>query len=419
MLNRILIVAENASTRLGGEAILPYHYYRLLRAQGQDVHLIVHERMRDELEVHFPADANLHFVADQLLQKLFYKAGRILPRRIDESTLGLANQLLTQVAQRAVVRKLLIPGTVIHQPIPVSPRAPSVMAGLAPLVCGPLNGGMEYPIAFRGAESAITRALITLGRTLTDAMNAVFSGKRNAALVLVANARTRAALPSGLKGRVVELVENGVDAGQWTSTGAAPPAAARFIFIGRLIDWKALDIALDALAAVPGVSLDVIGDGPMRAAWQAHPAARKGLAKFHGWKSQAECAELLRGATALLLPSVYECGGAVVLEAMAAAVPVIATAWGGPLDYLDPTCGFLIPPDSREALVNGFAQAMNTLVADPALRSEMGAAGRTRVLAHFTWEQKNRRPSWPSPTPFSKKPLPHFWFNFSAYPSWI
>ena len=211
MLSRILIVAENASTRLGGEAILPYHYYRLLRARALDVHLIVHERMRAELEEHFPADPNLHFVADQWLQKLFYKSGRILPRRIDEATLGLANQLLTQLAQRKVARALVITGTVIHQPIPVSPRAPSVMAGLAPLICGPLNGGMEYPAAFRGAETLVTRALIAFGRKFTDVMNAVFSGKRNAALVLVANARTRTALPSQLKGRVVELVENGVD----------------------------------------------------------------------------------------------------------------------------------------------------------------------------------------------------------------
>ncbi len=388
---RILIVAENASTRLGGEAILPYHYFRLLRARGLDAHLIVHERMRPELEDLFPADlAHLHFVPDQLLQKLFYKAGRLLPRRIDEATLGLANQILTQYAQRAVVRTLLVSETIIHQPIPVSPRFPTVMAGLgAPLVVGPLNGGMEYPPAFRNVESTLTRALIALGRTFTDAINAVFSGKRNAALVLVANARTRAALPSKLKGRVVELVENGVDAAQWS---AAPQSApGRFVFIGRLVDWKALDLALEALARVPGATLDVIGEGPMRAQWESKAATLKAPATFHGWKSQADCALLLAGATALVLPSVYECGGAVVLEAMAAAIPVVATAWGGPLDYLDATCGYLIPPDSREHLVAGFAAAMQALTTNPALRTQLGTAGRTRVLAHFTWDRKIER----------------------------
>ncbi len=385
---RILIAAENASTRLGGEAILPLHYFRLLRARGLDVHLVVHERMRAELEALFPADLDrLHFVPDQLLQKLFYKLGRLLPRRIDEATLGLANQLLTQHAQRAVIRRLILPGTVLHQPIPVSPRFPSLLAGLgAPLVIGPLNGGMEYPAAFRSAESLVTRTLIRLGRTFTDATNAIFSGKRNAALVLVANTRTEAALPTNLKGRIVHLVENGVDAGQWSP--ALPGTLGRFVFVGRLVDWKALDVALEALATVPDASLDVIGEGPMRATWQARATGLGLNVTFHGWKSQAGCAALLAGATALLLPSIYECGGAVVLEAMAAAVPVIATAWGGPLDYLDPTCGLLISPDSREHLVAGFAAAMATLCASPELQGRMGAAGRARVLAHFTWEEK-------------------------------
>ena len=76
---------------------------------------------------------------------------------------------------------------------------------------------------------------------------------------------------------------------------------------------------------------------------------------------------------------------------MAAAVPVIATAWGGPLDYLDPTCGFLIPPDSREHLITGFATAMQTLAASSTLRAQMGAAARVRVLAHFTWGTKMDR----------------------------
>ncbi len=246
---------------------------------------------------------------------------------------------------------------------------------------------MEYPEAFRNAESLLTRTLIALGRTFTNAVNAVFPGKRNAALVLVANARTRAALPSNLKGRVVELVENGVDLAQWAPVSPAP-GAARFVFIGRLVDWKALDLALEALTQVPGATLDVLGDGPMREVWQSQADTLNVNATFHGWRSQTECAAFLAGATALLLPSIYECGGAVVLEAMAAAVPVIATAWGGPLDYLEATCGFLIPPASRESLIQGFTTAMQVLAADPALRTRMGAAARTRALAHFAWDQK-------------------------------
>ena len=390
---RVLIVAENASTRLGGEAILPWHYFRLLRERGVDAHLIVHARMRDELLETFAADRDrLHFIEDHGLQKLFYRMGRVLPRRLDEATLGLANQMITQLGQRAVVRRLRVPGMVVHQPIPVSPRFPSLLAvDDVPLVVGPLNGGMEYPRAFRGAESLLSRAAIALGRTFSDVTNRLLAGKRKAAVVLVANQRTREALPGGLRGRVVELPENGVDTAQWrASAGVDEPGAARFVFVGRLVEWKALDVAIEALREVPEAILDVIGEGEMRGAWE-RLAQDLGVAervRFLGWRTQSECAVHLLAAAALVLPSIYECGGAVVLEAMAMSRPVIATDWGGPADYLDASCGILIEPVSREALVEGFAAGMRRLLASAELRVRMGMAGRERLLREFDWARK-------------------------------
>jgi len=280
---------------------------------------------------------------------------------------------------------------VVHQPIPVSPKFPSLMAGLgAPLVVGPMNGGMDYPAAFRGAEAWWSRGVIALGRSFSDVVNAVLSGKRDADVVLVANERTRAALPSGLRGRVLEVVENGVDLEQWPAGAGDRVHEPRFLFIGRLVDWKALDVAIEALGAVPGATLDVIGDGPMFEAWRGL-ATGLGLTervRFHGWLTQEQCAEWLAGACALVLPSIYECGGAVVLEAMAMGKPVIATAWGGPADYLDESCGVLIPPTSREAMVSGFAGAMRLLANDAEACARLGEAGRIRVLEQFDWEKK-------------------------------
>ena len=390
---RVLLVAENASTRLGGEAILPWHYFRLLRERGVDAHLIVHARMRDELLETFAAERErLHFIGDRGLQKLFYRMGRVLPRRLDEATLGLANQMITQLGQRAAVRRLRVPGTVVHQPIPVSPRFPSLLAvDDVPLVVGPLNGGMEYPRAFRGAESGLSRAAIALGRSFSDVTNRLLAGKRKAAVVLVANQRTREALPGGLRGRIVELPENGVDKAHWpAATSVRERDAARFVFVGRLVEWKAVDVVLEALRDVPEASLDVIGDGAMREPWE-RLAQELGVAarvRFLGWRTQAECAEHLGAATALVLPSIYECGGAVVLEAMAMQRPVIATAWGGPADYLDASCGILVEPASREALVKGFAAGMQRLLASPGLRVRMGQAGRERLLQEFDWARK-------------------------------
>jgi len=390
---RVLIVAENASVRFGGEAILPYHYFRLLRARDVDAHLIVHERTREELTSRFPSDGGrLHFVKDLWLQRLFYRFGRILPHRIDELTLGMANQFLTQLRQRRLVRHLTTSQCVVHQPIPVSPRTPSLLFGLrVPVVIGPLNGGMEYPDAFRKSESWSSRIIVALGRAVSNVLNAIFSGKRDAAVVLAANERTRAALPRGLRGRILVMPENAVDTTLWQNKAAVTHTdAGRFVFIGRLVDWKALDIAIEALQRTPDVHLEVIGDGPMLAEWRSL-AARLDLSErvhFHGWRTQEQCAEQLQRGCALILPSLFECGGAVVLEAMAVGKPVIATAWGGPLDYLDASCGILIQPSSRAALIDGFAAAMLKLASSSELAQQMGAAGRRRLVGEFDWQKK-------------------------------
>ncbi len=388
---RVIIAAENASTRFGGEAILPVHYFRLLRAHNIDVHLVVHARVRDELESLFPNDLErIHFIEDHLLQKFFFRLGKLLPNRLSEATFGLANQLLTQYAQRVSIRSLVTSRCVIHQPIPVSPRFPSLLYDLgAPTVMGPLNGGMDYPPAFRDRESFLSRIFIRFGRACSDVGSAIFPGKRRAAVLLVANQRTRAALTSHLRGRVLEIPENAVDSAKWPDPRPASPST-RFVFIGRLVDWKAVDIVIEALRQVPSASLDIIGDGQMMLAWR-NLATRLVLAdrvRFLGWRSQSECAQALAQCCALVLPSLYECGGAVVLEAMSCARPVIATAWGGPIDYLDDTTGILIEPASRNALVAGFAASMQRLIDSPEVAERMGLAGRARLLREFDWQQK-------------------------------
>jgi glycosyltransferase involved in cell wall biosynthesis len=393
---RVCIVAEHASKRFGGEAIIPYHYFRVLRARGVDAWLVVHMRTRTELQSLFPQDLDrLRFVEDLTLQKLFFRLSGFLPRRISESTFGLANQLLTQLCQRTIIRRLIAETgiDVIHQPIPVSPRFPSLLSGLGvPLVIGPLNGGMEYPAAFKRSDSLLSHIFVAIARSFSDLANSILPGKKRADIVLVANERTRQALPSGLRGEVIEIPENGVDLAQWTSHTDSPGKTqpGSFLFIGRLIDWKALDIVIRAIQLVPEAHLEVIGDGPMLCGWKAL-ASELGVADrvtFRGWLSQRECAARLDAAVALVLPSLYECGGAVVLEAMAMSKPVIATRWGGPADYLDATCGILIEPESPQALLDGFSSAMRSLMNSPELCEQLGDAGREKLVKQFDWEKK-------------------------------
>jgi len=397
---RVCIVAEHASYRFGGEAVLPVHFFAGLRVRKIEVWLVVHSRTSEELLAAFPDDQDrLRFIPDAWFHKLLNRLSNFLPRRIAQATTGLISQLTTQYMARKIVRDLVasVSIDIVHQPIPVSPRFPSLMSGLGvPVVIGPMNGGMEYPAAFRKEESFLIRAAVNIGRRLSDFVNSRLTGKKQADVLLVANQRTRLALPSGVRGQVIELPENGVHLGTWSSSSAKPPtdsstlAKARFVFMGRLVDWKGVDMAIEAISRLSNAELVIIGDGPMRESWRkaAEDLHISDRVTFIGWLSQNECAPHLHSSLALVLPSIYECGGAVVLEAMASAIPVIATNWGGPADYLDSSCGFLIDPCSREAIVEGFTAAMRQLIEHPELRDQLGAKGKQRALQHFDWEKK-------------------------------
>lgn len=396
---RVLIVAEHASARFGGEAILPLHYFRILRRRGIEAWLVVHSRTRAELAALLPGEfERISFIPDARLHRLSCRLGWWLPARLSYITTGYLIRLSSQWMARRVVKRLVAEHRidVVHQPIPVSPKESSLMYDLgAPVVMGPMNGGMSYPSAFPQLESRLTALVMKWGRRASPLLNWLMPGKLRAETLLVANERTRRALPAEVRGEVITLVENGVDLSTWTlaENSDSPEGCIRFIFVGRLIDWKGVDLLLEAFqraAALTSATLDVIGDGPLRRSLEdrARALGLDETVRFAGWLPQAECAGRLQKADVLVLPSLYECGGAVVLEAMAGGLPVVATNWGGPADYLDASCGILVNPDSRESFIAGLAEAMTRLASSPSLRQAMGQAGRQRVERHFDWEQK-------------------------------
>ena len=403
---RVVVVAESASAVFGGEAVLPLHIFRKLRARGIEAWLVVHSRTREELLGLMPAEADrLRFIPDTRLHIAMHRLGSRLPGRIAYFTTGYVSRLSCQRMARRIVRDLVREHRVdiVHQPVPVSPREPSLMHGLnAPVVMGPMNGGMHFPPAFERQSRGLRLVgrLVALGRAASAVAHRLAPGKLKAETLLVANERTRLALPGGARGRVITLVENGVDPDTWIARDLADRDAAgtdgptRFAFVGRLVDWKAVDLLLEAFARVDGevpATLDIYGDGPMRSSLEAQATGLGigGRVRFAGWVEQGECARRLRSADVLVLPSLYECGGAVVLEAMASRLPVIATDWGGPADYLDPSCGVLVPPTGREEFVAGFAAAMVRLARDPAARRQLGAAGLEKVRSGLlNWDVK-------------------------------
>lgn len=396
---RVLIAASNISTRMGGEAVLPFHIIREMRALGVDCLAVAHARVRKELsESEIWDPEKFHFIEDAFAEKALFRASKLAPPAIRDRVFMSAIAAVTGAriakAARRISRNEKV--DVIHQPTPVSPKFPSFLTRMpAPVVIGPMNGGMTFPPAFAKEYGQGSLWAVKAARMLSGAVNRLIPGKIEAAAILVANERTREALPSVIDPAKVELiVENGVDLALWNVESAGKPENPVFVFVGRLIWLKAVDLLIEAFAELPAnARLLIIGDGPERArlteiAGKSPASAR---IEFLGFRKQPEIRDIVSAATALVLPSLHECGGAVILEAFACRTAAIATDWGGPREYVTPETGYLISPDSKQGFIDGLAQAMTALAADRALATRMGEAAHEHVVANFSWAAKAKR----------------------------
>lgn len=393
---RVLIVANNISMRMGGEAVLPYHYVRELKEMGVDFHALAHARVRDELKNSgLWEEGRFHFVEDAAIEKALNKMSKLAPPAIRDRVFmsaiaAITGARLARRARRLVMEKNI---DVIHQPTPVSPKFPSFLANMpAPVVIGPMNGGMTFPPAFAKDYAQGSLAAVSLARFFSGAANRIIRGKLTAASILVANERTRAALPAVIDpAKVTMLAENGVDLSLWNAPPADKPADPVFVFVGRLVWLKGVDLLFEAFGRVgANARLIIIGDGPERPRLETlakNSSARERI-DFLGFKPQREIRDILARATALVLPSLHDCGGAVILEAFACRTTAVATDWGGPREYVTPETGILVPPDGCSSFIDGLAAAMTKLASDRALAARLGEAARAHVIANFSWRAK-------------------------------
>ncbi|MFW2589667.1 glycosyltransferase [Sagittula sp. SSi028] len=180
----------------------------------------------------------------------------------------------------------------------------------------------------------------------------------------------------------LHIIHCGVDPDRYSP---APHAGQNLLFVGRLAGVKGVPVLLQAMADLrdshPDLRLTLIGDGPERAAIDAL-ARQLGLHEritFMGYRSQSEVAEALTQADVFVLPSFAEGVPVVLMEAMAAAVPVVTTQIAGVPELVRDGAGTLVPPGDAQAL----AKAITRWLDEPAARRVAGQSGRAIVEAEF------------------------------------
>jgi len=150
--------------------------------------------------------------------------------------------------------------------------------------------------------------------------------------------------------------------------------------LGRLVPVKGFQVLVKALplivSAVPSARLLLVGEGPLREDLLVEARALGVGDRLELAGAQSDPAPFLAAADLVVVPSLNEGMGRVLVEAMALGCPVVATCVGGiPVVVLDGETGRLVAPDDPPAL----AGAVTELLKDPGVRQRMGEAGRRRA----------------------------------------
>jgi len=212
---------------------------------------------------------------------------------------------------------------------------------------------------------------------------------RTARIIAVSPEEARAAVRAGLGRSRVVLVPNGIER-QTLAPRAQGRAAMGFSddavvvgFIGRLVDQKAPHLLIDAFAAAaraqPRLRLAMVGTGPLEQSLQSR-AQRLGVTDKVRWLAERDACDVLAAMDVFALSSRREGLPYVVLEAMAAGLPVVATASSGVESLVEQGVnGAVVPPDHTQAL----AGALIELAGDAERRARYGRASHERA-ASFT-----------------------------------
>ena len=260
------------------------------------------------------------------------------------------------------------------------------------------------PIGARAARAAGVPLVVTVHTSLAHTFTPrglrsrvlkQFGGRierwacERAAGVIVLTPRLAARLADGgVPAGRIHVIPSGVVGADFASARAAADpfphvGRPRVLFLGRLHRQKGAAVLIEAVSRMrEPAEVVLVGDGPERARLEA-AVAGAGLGdrvRFAGFRPHAQVAGILAHADVFAMPSVYEELGTVLLEAMCAGLPIVASATGG-IPGAAGGAARLVPPEDPGAL----AAALDGLLRDPAERARRSRLARERA-ADFDWK---------------------------------
>ena len=286
-----------------------------------------------------------------------------------------------------------LPFDLVHHVTYVSARYPSFMGALRiPFWFGPVSGGEVIPPTLRAGFSAGQRRRERL-RNLSNLlvrwdplMNRTF---RQAERIFVTR-DTVSLVPRRWRHKVAVRLAIGLSDLRPAIGDLAPPDNTQpfhLLYVGRLLEWKGVHIALRAVALLrrsrPDVHFTIVGAGPaktnlLRLVNDLH---LESAVQWMGYRPHAEVQQHYRQADLLLFPSLRDSGGMVVLEALSHGLPVLCTDLGGPGVIVNASCGAAVATGGRttEQIAHDLARAALKIATTPQLLLSLRYGARARA----------------------------------------
>jgi glycogen synthase len=211
--------------------------------------------------------------------------------------------------------------------------------------------------------------------------------RRAAAVIALTPRAARLLVADGVPAGRIHVVPSGFAPVEFADSPDPLPEVPRprVLFIGRLARQKRpLDLPAIAERLLARAQLVIVGDGPQRGALDARVSRSPARDRIHlvGFVPHRQIPAYLAHAEVFVLPTAYEELGTVLVEAMAAGLPVVATRVGGIPDLIQHgVTGLLAPVGDVTAL----AFAVTRLLDDRKLAAQLAAAGRRYAFAHHSW----------------------------------
>jgi glycosyltransferase involved in cell wall biosynthesis len=383
---KVLLSAYACRPHEGSEPAVGWNWARELARLGYDVHVLTRLDNKAAIE----AETAQH---PSPITFLYYD----LPRPLSEERIGVyLSYSLWQYGAYRFIRKTYGRDyfDVLHHLTYVSFRFPVFWYRLkGRFILGPVAGGEEgSPNLIAGLPRPYR--LIERFRRVVNRMNVVNvfinTAYRKAERIFAATDETFQKIPARYRRKTAIAPAVGIEA----SSAPSSPKHETFtvLYAGQLLHWKGVHLAIEsfakAVAMRPGLQFTIIGSGPFERALrrQVEALGLEAHVRFIRNIPQAELFEHYRTAHLFLFPSLHDSGGFVVLEAMAAGLPVICLDRGGP--------PVLVGKDSRNVvgvagksvaqITDDIARLIHLYAEDPARLEEESARARQRA-ADFEW----------------------------------